>query len=235
CPAQSYAYGYTPSNNTALGFSLDANLGAISVNAMAPAGYTRTANLLSGSILAPLQYQTYTELSAYNVTACANYCNNWGGCAAFNIYFERLPSQIPGPSCPNPAASVAVKCALYSSTVTASQANNFGEFRSQFIDLITGSNVYTKNPQPAAIAGYTATALAGFVNVDTSLQSGQAFYQGSSFDASLCTALCDATNTANYNAAFAAGQTTYTPCNYADAAWISVQGQGYGTYCGLFT
>ncbi|GAM88157.1 hypothetical protein ANO11243_061880 [Dothideomycetidae sp. 11243] len=241
CAALSWAFNYIPTPNTAVQFSIDSGLSGIAVAALAPAGFTRQSFNQYAAIEAS-SYLGSSELSTYNASQCAAACNAWAGsqpCVAFNMYFEREPTQFPGSNCPNPSATTSVRCALYGSQVVASQAINYGEFRSQFIVLLAGSNLYWKNTAPVGIAGFTApTALPAFVDVSTingvNVVTGSNFYPGT-FDPTQCSTFCATTNSLNYAAAVNAGQSVYTPCNYFDAASISVQGTVYGTYCGLYT
>lgn len=53
----------------------------------------------------------YTLLDSYDTIGCANKCNAIYGCQAFNVYYERDPSEAPDVnSCPNPPSTTYIKC-----------------------------------------------------------------------------------------------------------------------------
>lgn len=165
CPAQDIYYNYIPSPNNPSGFLTDSKLAKIAKDGTVyPAGYTTNFTNQYGSLFAN-NYITYQQLPSYNITQCASLCDSTPGCQAFNIYFERDPVQDPGSACPNPSSSTMVRCALWGSQVSLSQAQNIGEWRTDFMVVIQGSNGYNKNPTPAAISGFNApVALGGAVH-----------------------------------------------------------------------
>ncbi|CZT15289.1 uncharacterized protein RCC_01152 [Ramularia collo-cygni] len=133
----------TPSAFYALSAIQDA-----SNNAMTPANYTLAYSNLHASSSAE-GYQGYSTLSSYNVTECARSCELNDRCVAFNIFFERSPSVVPGDeTCTNPPSTTLIKCVLWSSEVSASNAVNAGQTRSQFEVVIAGSNGYNKRKPP---------------------------------------------------------------------------------------
>ena len=67
--------------------------------------------------------------------------------ATVNIYFNRHPSLAPGPAWPNFPANVVIRCALFSTPMSAAQATNYGQQRGpadgngeRFEVLVAGSN-----------------------------------------------------------------------------------------------
>lgn len=80
---------------------------------------------------------SYTILSTYNASECADICTRTLGCQAFNLYFERGPSKVPGPDCRNPPALVIPFCALWGGPVSTGNALNEGQYREQFHVVIT--------------------------------------------------------------------------------------------------
>ncbi|KAF2632924.1 hypothetical protein BU25DRAFT_444923 [Macroventuria anomochaeta] len=109
-------------------------------------------------------YVAYKELKGYDVGACARECDLTGGCASFNIYFQRHPSLAPGPACPNPEANIVVRCALFNAPMSAAQATNHGQQRGpadaegdRFEVLMRGSNAYNRLISPNKRVTVTAT------------------------------------------------------------------------------
>ncbi|KAF2225200.1 hypothetical protein BDZ85DRAFT_259807 [Elsinoe ampelina] len=239
CATQQVLYNYTPTPNTPNGFLVDTTVANQATSALAPAGYTTNFTGQLGSMFSS-NYLGYYQLSSYTPSACAAICDSVSACRSFNLYFERDPILNPAPvQCPNPTAAVSVRCALWGSQITVSQARNIGEWRTDFMVVISGSNGYWKNTPPAAISGYTGpNALAGLVNVNTlngkNVVAGTGYYPGA-YDPSQCSTLCASLTSANKLAAQAAGNTTYAACNYVNSAILSVSGVAQGTYCALYT
>jgi hypothetical protein len=71
-------------------------------------------------------------MTSYNVQECASKCNSTLGCQAFNTYFERSPSVVPAPACPNPPGVANPFCVLWGGPVSLDNARNEGQFREQF-------------------------------------------------------------------------------------------------------
>lgn len=113
-------------------------------NATTPANYTESFRDLQASSSVEGAYLTYSTLDSYNASECAASCNNRTGCEAFNIYFERQPTEDVGEDCPNPPASTAIKCVLWASGVNKENTNNNGTTTYGFTILIAGSNGYNK-------------------------------------------------------------------------------------------
>ncbi|KAF2227708.1 hypothetical protein BDZ85DRAFT_178218, partial [Elsinoe ampelina] len=204
-----------------------------------PAGYTTNFTNQYGSLFAN-NYITYTQLPTYNISQCAAFCDATSGCQAFNIYFERDPIQDPGSACPNPTSSTMVRCALWGSQVSAAQAGNIGEWRTDFMVVVQGSNGYNKNPIPATVSGFNAPVpLSGAVDV-SSITSGRTPFAGAqfytqSFSPQLCADFCTNTTATNKATARTAGLSSYTPCNFFNALSISVNGLAQGTYCQAYS
>ncbi|PNS15274.1 hypothetical protein CAC42_8275 [Sphaceloma murrayae] len=238
CAPQTNLYSYTPSVNTPKGFLVDTTLAAVGAAARPPPGYTANFTNAFGSIFAP-DYLSYYQLSSYDVSACSALCDKIPSCQSFNIYFERDPVLDPGPNCANPTAGVTVRCAMYGSQIVASQAQNVGEWRSQFMVVIQSSAGYSKNNVPAAVPDFTGpTGLGGAINVDT--LNGKTVllaqnYQSGTYDPSVCASQCTALTAKNKAAGIAAGAFSYAPCNYFNAFSISQNGVRYGYYCSLYT
>lgn len=238
CATQQILYSYTSTPNTPNGFLVDPSLLSQATGALAPAGYTTNFTGQYGSLFAN-NYLGYYQISAYSPSTCSGICDSISSCKGFNLYFERDPVVNPAPTCANPTAGVMVRCAIWGSQISSAQAKNIGEWRTDFMVIITGSNGYLKNTAPAAISGYTGpTALAGLVNVNSlngkNVVAGSGYYPGA-YDPSQCATLCASTSAANKLAAAAAGNTTYAACNYVNSAILSVSGVAQGTYCSLYT
>jgi hypothetical protein len=81
--------------------------------------------------------QRYIIMPGYNVQWCADKCTRTLGCQAFNTYFERSPSIVPGPSCPNPSGVANPFCVLWGGPVSDDNARNDGQWREQFQVVIS--------------------------------------------------------------------------------------------------
>ncbi|KAF2225147.1 hypothetical protein BDZ85DRAFT_185791, partial [Elsinoe ampelina] len=238
CTPQQGLYQYTPVVNTPRGFLVDTTLASTGTSATPPAGYTRTFSDQFGSMFAT-NYLTYYQLSAYDPASCSILCDKTPGCQSFNIYFERDPVQDPGVSCQDPTAGVTVRCALWGSQINAAQAQNIGEWRQQFMVVISASAGYVKNTAPAPVSGFTGpVGLAGAVNVNT-INNNRVLlaqnYQTGTYNVSVCAAQCTALTASNKAAAIAAGTYSYNACNYFNAFSVSNNGTKYGYYCGLYS
>ncbi len=85
-------------------------------------------------------YLGYYTLDSYDPVACQQYCDDIEVCYAFNIYFERDPSEDSGPSCPNPPSTINIKCALFGAFLDGTTATDEGQLRDQFQVVVRGSN-----------------------------------------------------------------------------------------------
>lgn len=235
CASQSILYNYIPGTNTPTGFLTDTSLSGLSLNGLAPAGVTQQFSQQYGSLLAN-NYLGYYQLSSYNVSRCTALCTSYSSCTAFNIYFERDPVVDPGVGCRNPSAGVSVRCALWGSTISAAQATNIGEWRTDFMVVVQGSNGYTINTPPPAQTNFTGpVALTAAISVSSGSSYLTSSFQAGAYDVSFCAAACQATTQSNRNAAIAARTGTYAPCNYFNTFKVSSNGTLAGTYCKLYT
>ncbi|PNS19017.1 hypothetical protein CAC42_6112 [Sphaceloma murrayae] len=114
-----------------------------SLRATTPANYTLTFSGLNAASQ-PYGYLGYTLFQTYDVAACAALCTASPLCLSFNIYFQRSPSVVPGPTCLNPPSVTRIKCALWGGPAPPSSATNAGQWRADFQLVIAGSNGYQK-------------------------------------------------------------------------------------------
>ncbi|PSN69230.1 hypothetical protein BS50DRAFT_599541 [Corynespora cassiicola Philippines] len=208
-----------------------------------PRGYVKSFTNLQGSTQ-QAGYLTYKNLDggAYNVDACAAFCDSVRYCLGFNIYYERDPSVDPGQACPNPAPFTNVKCSLYGYPVAAGSATNTGQWRNQFHVVIAGSNGYSKMapcPYPGALTNFTGPSdyLHGAINApldngyDTYL--GMRLFNDGPYDPSRCAAVCQATTA--YDRATAGPDGKYKPCNFFNSYVLLKNDVPQGTYCSFYT
>ncbi|GAM91140.1 hypothetical protein ANO11243_091870 [Dothideomycetidae sp. 11243] len=199
CGPISYAYGYVPSDPSMSGFLSDNSFYATSMNATTPSGY----NWLYGGYYSALNqdgYLGYVELSSYNVSFCAAYCDATSGCRGFDIYNERDPAQNPAVACLNPAMKTAIRCAFYSTPVNNTNAINVGQWRGNFGVVIAGANGYNKNvpaPAPVAPASHFTILSAFLATEDITLTAQASFLQSNQLVIN----------------------TTYTPAAYGPDPW----------------
>ncbi|PNS14701.1 hypothetical protein CAC42_1723 [Sphaceloma murrayae] len=235
CVKEDVQYGYVPSPNNPNGFLVDTALSGIAKVAKSyPANYVTSFTNEYGSLFNNA-YLGYYQLPTYNTSACAAICDGVSACAGFNIYFERNPIIKPGADCRNPAAATSVRCALWGNAVNATQAKNIGQWRTDFMVVIQGSNGYNKNPTPATVSGFKApVALSGAVDASalTTTPFLRAEFYNQAFNPQLCADLCTSTTAANKKAATG---TTYTSCNYFNVLDLSLNGASQGTYCQLYS
>lgn len=165
CAPQPGGQGPTISPDTVDAFYAYPSFSSMSSNASTPAGYTNIYHGLNSSANADPTYLGLTLLDSYDTAACAALCDSTSTCTSFNLYIERDPSQNPSKNdstaptvwgywCPNPAAIVNYKCALWSSTIQLCEADNAGEWREEFHVVITSSNGYVKSA--AVTTNFTA-------------------------------------------------------------------------------
>ena len=81
-------YGPVPEPDTPEAFLEYRDFVKIAVAAEAPPGFTRIFSNAKAAIESP-EYLTYYELKSYDVSACADYCDNIEKCETFNVFFER--------------------------------------------------------------------------------------------------------------------------------------------------
>ncbi|KAG9713078.1 hypothetical protein KCU73_g16637, partial [Aureobasidium melanogenum] len=213
-------YNYAPNPNTPTQFLVDTTLaGLAAAQWYPPAGYSTSFTTQLAGLFAP-NYLGYQQLSSYNTSACAAYCNARSDCNAFNIYIQRTPTFIPDDSCPNPTAGASITCALYGSAVDASQATNIGQYREDFMVVIQGSNGYNLNPVPASVSSFQGPTALDAVAYSSNIYLSQGYF--STYDVSQCSSLCT-TYTAN-NKTQNAKSSTYTPCNYFNVFNLTLNG-----------
>jgi len=236
CSNQTILYGYVPTINTPSGFLQDISLVNQSANAFSSAGYTSIFSGLSAAV-SNSAYLGYRELSQYNVTQCTALCDALSACQSVNLFFERAPVINPGVGCENPPSATIIRCSLWGVAINSTMATNVGQWRSNFMVVITGSIAFLKNTPPPNAANYVTTPLAGLVDVNT-LNTlsyiNSTFYPGA-WAPLQCTTLCTAFTAFNRNASLAIGKATYVPCNFVNAAIVSVNGVAQGTYCSMYT
>ncbi|KAG9856299.1 hypothetical protein KCU98_g1503, partial [Aureobasidium melanogenum] len=224
-------YNYAPNPNTPTQFLVDTTLaGLAAAQWYPPAGYSTSFTTQLAGLFAP-NYLGYQQLSSYDTSACAAYCNARSDCNAFNIYIQRTPTFIPDDSCPNPTAGASITCALYGNAVDASQATNIGQYRKDFMVVIQGSNGYNLNPAPASVSSFQGPTALDAVAYSSNIYLGQKYF--STYDVSQCSTFCT-TYTAN-NKSQNAGSSTYTPCNYFNVFNLTLNGQTQLMGCYLFS
>ncbi|PNS14331.1 guanine nucleotide-binding protein subunit beta [Sphaceloma murrayae] len=152
--------GHGPDNLTVDAFMNSADFKQVSTSA--PTSVSGKSGAVYAQVFSNLQaavsansYLGLHTLYAYDVSACAAFCEDTSLCTSFNIYIERDPSLNPtkndstastvwGYWCPNPEAITNYKCTLWGSNLDASMATNKGQWRRDFEVVITGSNGYDK-------------------------------------------------------------------------------------------
>jgi len=109
-----------------------------------PTGYYQSFTNLQAATdtISSLGRVIVNTTAGYDPSFCAAKCNALSNCLAFNIFFERSPTQTPGPNCPNPPAFANIKCSLWGTAINASTATNRGSRNRQFDSAIAGSNGY---------------------------------------------------------------------------------------------
>jgi hypothetical protein len=131
-------------------------------------------------------------LDSYDTVKCQEYCDTAPSCYAFNVFFERDASVIPGDGCSDPPSTVNIKCSLWGSPVSSDTATNVGQYQDQFHVVIAGSNGYNKNAAPPAYAGFDGpTELGGAIQAPSGY-IGSSFFSGP-YDPSQCAAVCQST------------------------------------------
>ncbi|THZ73529.1 hypothetical protein D6C84_09655 [Aureobasidium pullulans] len=229
----SILYNYAPNPNTPTQFLVDSTLAALSAAQWyPPAGYSTSFTGQFGGLFAP-NYLGYQQLSSYNTSACAAYCNARADCNAFNIYFERTPVFIPDDSCPSPNAAATITCALYGSSVDASTATNIGQYRKDFMVVIQGSNGYNLNPAPASVSSFQGPNALDAVAYSSGIYLAQQYF--STYDVTQCSAACTAYTAKSKSTAQSNKASTYSPCNYFNIFNLTLNGQSQMMGCYLFS
>lgn len=206
---------------------VDATLSGLALaQAAPPAGYSTSFVDGLASIQGAGTYYGNNELSSYNITQCAEICNQNSNCNAFNIYFQRNPVYTPMNNCTNPPAVAQIQCVLWGNYVDTSQLTNVGQWRESFAVVLSGSNGYNKNVLPATVANYhgpyAQTGTPGY-----SIGAYTAYQWLGTYDATICAASCLGLNQARYNSAAYRwfGYTgSYTPCNQFNIMNLTVAG-----------
>ncbi|KAF2157685.1 hypothetical protein K461DRAFT_273906 [Myriangium duriaei CBS 260.36] len=162
-----WGFNFLPAVNSPLGFLNDTTIYTTALNASAPTGYVWQWAGLFSSVISPY-YLGYAQLTSYNVSACAAFCDATTGCQGFDMYYERDPTVWPGVGCLNPSMQTGVHCALYSAKLNVSNAVNVGQWNGNFMVVVAGANGYSKinaTNTPAVTAATTAvTTAAAAVN-----------------------------------------------------------------------
>jgi hypothetical protein len=152
CAPQPIGYGPQVHPDTPAAFEAYPAFSQDALSAVTPQGYANVFKNLNASVSAN-SYLTYETLTSYDVEGCAAFCDETTLCTAFNIYIERDPSVNPttngvnvgwGNHCPNPPSITNYKCSLWSSSIDAASATNYGQMRDEFEVVIAGSNGYDK-------------------------------------------------------------------------------------------
>ena len=195
CAPQPSGYGPVPRPDSASAFLSYSAFASAASAAPVPSGYVQEFVNAKASNNA-YGYMGYTTLTSYDVKACAAKCDAINGCISVNIYFERDPTVNPGGSCPNnPPSTTTIKCVFWGGPVTADNAVNTGQYRSNFQVVIAGSNGYT-NTSVASPAGYGTPIPLGSAAINAPYDSygfnsfmGDSIFIGA-FNAQLCADAC---------------------------------------------
>jgi hypothetical protein len=143
CPSGLFfANNYAINVSDAESFQSDKTINELATSVPVPTGYIQTYSNVHASTIDIPGYLGYFFLSAYDTNACAYLCDGTDTCIAFNLYFERSPTLIPGANCLDPTAVASVKCALYNATILANSTTNYGQMQYSFDVVMAGSNGY---------------------------------------------------------------------------------------------
>ncbi|KAI0397632.1 hypothetical protein F5Y17DRAFT_318901 [Xylariaceae sp. FL0594] len=238
CSPLAAGAGPIPAPDTAEAFLAYGSFADAANSAPVPSGYHQTFQNLQASNNA-YGYSGFSTLDTYDTAECARRCNNVNSCSAFNIYFERDPSTVPGAGCEDPASTTVIKCVYWGGYISADNANNNGQYREQFHVVIAGSNGYVKNTVPN-VPGYTGVYL-GNASINAPLNClGQDTYMGvkifttSFFDPSLCAAACVSQN--EYNVAHPPQDGTAPKiCKFFVTYLSERNGSPEGQICAMYT
>lgn len=236
CASQPAGAGPVPSPDTASAFLAYASFAATASSAPTPSGYDNTFTNLQASNNA-YGYLGLTTLQSYDTISCASKCNAIQGCSAFNIYFERDPSVDPASNCPDPASTTNIKCVFWGGPVTAANAKNAGQYRTQFQVVIAGSNGYVSKsigPQD----GYNGPNVLGNAAINAPLDCGgfntfmgSKIFTSGPFDAGLCSAACTAQS--NYNLQHPPKTGKPQTCQFYNTYMLYKNNIAQGQYCAM--
>ncbi|KAF2967563.1 hypothetical protein GQX73_g5964 [Xylaria multiplex] len=237
CAALEKGSGPVPEPDTAEAFLAYEYFSTTANSAPVPSGYYQTFANAKGSNSA-YGYSGYSTLSTYDTAECASRCNSIDSCLAFNIYFERDPSFVPGAGCEDPESNTVIKCVYWGGYISAENANNQGQWREQFHVVIAGSNGYMRENVPT-IPGFNGVSL-GNAAINAPLNClGQDTYMGSKiftssyFDVGLCAAACTAQN--EYNTAHPPSEGLPKICKFFVTFLSQRNGSPEGQYCAMYT
>ncbi|KAL0942889.1 uncharacterized protein CTRU02_200775 [Colletotrichum truncatum] len=186
--------GPVPLVDTAQAFLSDTAFSNAALSAKTPSGWYRTFQNLQSATSASV-YQGYKTYATYDPALCAADCAKISGCAAFNIFFERDPSQDPSVSCPNPSSTTVIKCSFWGVAIGPSTATNSGQKRNDFVVVIAGSNGYQLSAPVYDVTGYNATFTdAATINAPSSCNSYITYkaHTNEAYDPALCATDCAA-------------------------------------------
>ncbi|OBR04923.1 Galactose oxidase [Colletotrichum higginsianum IMI 349063] len=186
--------GPVPSVDTDQGFLAYSSLSNAALQATTPPGWYQTFQNLQSATSASI-YQGYKTYSNYDTARCAADCAQISGCTAFNIFFERDPSQDPGLACPNPSSTTVIKCSFWGVGIGPSTATNNGQWRKDFHIVIAGSNGYQLSAPTYSVSGYNSSFTnAATINAPTSCNSYITYksHTNQAYDPSLCADDCAA-------------------------------------------
>lgn len=183
-------------------------------------------------------YLGYKTLSSYDTATCAAYCDATDLCTGFNIFIERDPGWNPDQcACADPPATYNYKCSIFAGGVYSSAATNVGQYQDDFEVVITASNGYMKS-NTTSTGGDTGLCLPSgcsqphscwgkaHYHPETSLK--EAFFAGA-FNIDLCLELAVVQSQVNIAASVS------DKAAFVNAALIERDGEGWGTWCGVFT
>lgn len=212
----------------------------MATKAPTPSGYESTFVDLTGAVQGNT-YLGYKTLASYDTASCAAYCDATDLCTGFNIFIERDPGWNPDQcSCADPPATYNYKCSIFAGGVYSSAATNVGQDQDDFEVVITASNGYMQSSSTSSGSGSGSGELclpAGcsqphscygktHYHPETSLK--EAFFPGP-FDVDLCISLAVVQSQINVAAS------VNTTAAFLNAALVLRDGEGWGTWCGLFT
>ncbi|KAF3040028.1 hypothetical protein E8E11_005906 [Didymella keratinophila] len=162
------------------------------LDAFTPENYTLVFQNMTNSTIQANGYLGYYVLSSYNTSECAQRCTDTIGCQAFNVYFERDPSLVPGPDCQNPPALLTTKCALWGGPISAGNALNAGQYRQLFHVVMSGSNGYVLSSTIGPLSTFAINAPLDCNGADTYM-GFRLFNTSLPFSEELCAAACEET------------------------------------------
>lgn len=214
-------------------FLSDENLANQALNARTPDGYTRVYQNLKASAQAN-GYMGYSIMSGYNVQECADKCSRALGCQGFNTYFERSPSKVPGPNCPNPGGAANPFCVLWGGPVTPENARNEGQWREQYHVVIAASNGYVLTTSLDPLSSKAINAPLD-CNTDDSYMGMRLLNDNAPFDPQRCAAICEATS--QYNIEHPGDDASRPPrlCKFYNTYILNKNYGSQGQICAMYT